>query len=293
MNRIFTLIGLFFLSGIFLASAQSIPNSGFETWTNVNLAANWKSNNKTNLSPNLNYVRQSADMHSGSFAAEIISSAADWSGSAAIISGILTVGAVDIYTQTISGGLPINSKPTDLHGWYKYTAGNGAENMRVTVIMTKWTGTSRLTLFNGSFNSPVGQSVNTYTQFTLPITYTPSTITPDTFNIVIKSSANGGNVATRLLVDDLAFTPATTGVEEMSEFIPTMWPNPANEKFNLNLNGEEYNILVTNLIGQNVFNATTSNEKISVNTSNLPTGIYYVNVSNKKRHYTMKLLISR
>ncbi len=293
MKRIFTLFGLFFLAGMFFASAQTVPNGGFETWTNVNITSSWKSNNKTNLTPNLNYIRQSTDKHSGTYAVEIISSAGDWSGSTGNISGLLTLGNVDINTQTVTGGIPISTKPLDLHGFYKYTAGNGAENMRVTLTITKWTGTSRITLFNGSFNSPAGQTVTTYTQFTIPITYSPPTIIPDSFNVVIKSSAVNPVIGTRLLIDDLAFTPSTVGVEEEAVFAPSMWPNPANENVFLNLNGEEYDITVSNMIGQNVLSSKTNKEVVSIETNQLPVGIYYVNAENKAHRYTMKLLINR
>jgi hypothetical protein len=285
MKRISTFFSLFLVAGMFAATAQTVPNAGFETWTNVNTATTWKSNNTT-----IYFLRQSTDKHGGTYAAEISSKA---NGSAGNLSGILTLGNVNITTQAVTGGYPIASKPTDLHGWYKYTAGNAADNMLITVTFTKWTGTSRLTLCNASFNSPVGQTIAAYTQFTIPLTYSPTTITPDSFNIVIKSSKTTAVVGTIALVDDLAFTPATSGFEEAEVFVPAMWPNPANEMVNLNLNGEVFDITVSNVIGQSVYSTRTNNEHVVIETNQLPTGLYYVNVENKNHHYTMKLLINR
>ena len=285
MKRFSTFLSLFFIAGMFAATAQTIPNSGFENWSNVNTAGAWNSNNTT-----VYFLRQSTDAHSGTYAAEISTKA---NGSAGNLSGILTLGTVNITTQSVTGGRPISSKPTDLHGWYKYTAGNGSDNMVVTVTMTKWTGTSRITLCNASFNSTAGQTVSTYTQFTIPLAYSPAGFTPDTFNIVVKSSKTTAVLNSIALVDDLAFTPATTGLKEVSSFKPDIWPNPANERIFLKLNGEEYNINIANMIGENVYSTMTRNEDLSIGVDHLPVGIYFVNVNNKEHQHTMKLLINR
>jgi hypothetical protein len=288
MKKLSTFFGLFLMTGICYLSAQTVPNNGFESWTNVTTVNTWKSNSNS-----VNYIRQSTDKRSGNYAAQIVSSAADLSGSAGNISGILTLGNVNLTTQSVSGGIPISSKPTEFHGYYKYTAGNGGENMIVTVTMTKWTGSSRLTLANQTFASPVGQSITTYTLFSVPLTYNPTTITPDTFNITFRSSqASSAVLGTMLLIDDLAFTTATE-VAESNTFMPSMWPNPANENVFINLNGEEYDITVINMIGQTVLLSKTNKEVTSIETSNLPIGIYYVNAENNLHKYSLKLLINR
>ena len=284
MKRISTFFGLFFIVGMLASTAQTIPNNGFETWPTINSATSWNSNNTT-----IFFLRQSTDKHGGTYAAEISTKA---NGSAGNLSGILTLGNVNTGTQIVTGGYPISSKPTDLHGWYKYTAGNGMDNMVITVTMTKWTGTSHITLTNASFNSTAGQTVSTYTQFTIPLTYSPAGFIPDTFNIIIKSSKTTAVLGSIALVDDLAFT-GTTGVEEVSSFMPALWPNPASDRIFLKLNGEEYNINIVNLIGKDVYSSVTRDEEVSVSTDQLPVGVYFVNVYNKERQHTMKLLINR
>lgn len=287
MKKIFTILSFSFLICMFSynSMAQTIPNSGFENWTNVNAANGWKSNNTTMVF----FLRQSTSSHSGTYAAEISSKA---NGSAGNLSGILTLGTINAATQTVSGGFPISSKPTDLHGFYKYTAGNGADQMTINVVMTKWSGTTRLTLANATFTSVAGQTVSAYTQFTIPLTYNPTTITPDTFNIIIKSSKTTAVVGTIAWVDDLAFTTAT-GIEETSTFKPSMWPNPAKENVNFNLDGEQYNISISNIIGQTVATTKTNDKLFNLNTMDLPNGIYNVNLESKTNSYSLKLIISK
>lgn len=285
MKKIFTLVSFSLLVCVFSfnSEAQTIPNNGFETWTNVNTAGSWKSNNTT-----VYFLRQSTDKHGGTYAAEISSKA---NGSAGNLSGILTLGNVNTTTQAVTGGIGISSQPINLHGYYKYTAGNGAEQMTITVNMTKWTGTTRLTLFNGAFTSAAGVTVSTYTLFTIPITYSPN-IVPDTFNIIVKSSKTTAVVGTVSLVDDLAFT-SSSGIEESVFFKPSIYPNPATDKVFFDLNGEEFDINITNMIGKTVYSATTSDKSFAVETSQLPVGMYLVNVQNNTFKHTMKLMVTK
>jgi hypothetical protein len=286
MKKIFTLLSFSFVVCLFSfdSNAQTIPNSGFETWTNVNTANTWKSNNTSTVF----FLRQSTDKHTGTYAAEVSTKA----GSAGNLSGILTLGTINSTTQSVTGGLPISSKPTDLHGYYKYTAGNGAEQMEITVKMTKRVGSTLTTLATGVFSTVAGQSTSTYTLFTIPLTYNPTTIIPDTFNITVKSSKTTAVVGSIALIDDLAFTTAT-GVEESIFFEPKMWPNPANSNVNFNLNGEEYDINIVNMLGQTVASARTHNELFTIETGQLPIGFYSVNIESKTQRYTMRLLVSR
>ena len=288
MKKIFTLVSCLFLTGMFTVNiqAQTIPNNGFESWSGTNIATSWKSNNTATVF----FLRQSTDKHSGTYAAQILTLA---NGSAGNLSGILTLGTVNFTTpQTVTGGIPISSKPTDLHGYYKYTAGSGADNASITVTMTKWLGSSHITLASASFTTTLGTSTTTYTLFTIPITYSPNTIIPDTFNITCKSSQTTAVIGSILLVDDLAFT-TSTGIDEPINFEPSMFPNPANDKLFLNLSGEDYNITITNMIGQPVVSASTKKKSYIVETSQLPVGLYIVNFESKSHHFTKKLLVNR
>lgn len=286
MKTFFTLFCCSFLFGMFALTtqAQTIPNNGFETWTNVNTAGSWKSNNTTYL-----YLRQSTDKHGGTYAAEISTL---YAGSAGNLSGIITLGNVNVTTQVVTGGIPISVKPTDLHGYYKYTAGSGSDRTSINVTFTKWTGSSRITLANATFTSVLGQTVSTYTLFTIPITYSPTTIIPDTFNIICKSSQSTPIVGSKLLVDDLAFTVGT-GIEVKLDYEPTVYPNPVNDRVFFSLDGKEYNINITNMVGQTVLSANTSEQSFSLETSQLPVGYYNVTIDSKTHHFTKKLLVSR
>ena len=165
------------------------------------------------------------------------------------------------------------------------------DNMSVTLRVTKWNGSARQTLFSNTFTSTAGATITTFTLFSMPITYSPSTIVPDSFNITIKSSASTANKGSYLWIDDLAFT-SNTGIEEPVEFSPKVLPNPANDNLFVRLNGEEFEINMYNLSGQRVISERTNERNITLNVSTLPEGVYMINVFNDTYRYTDKIIIN-
>ena len=102
--------------GFTAVQSQTITNGTFETWTDTIHPTNWNTNNNI-----VNYVRQSVTRHLGNYSALLVTSAADHSGSSGDLSGILTNGTVNVNTQAVTLGRPINGKPSEFHGYYKYT----------------------------------------------------------------------------------------------------------------------------------------------------------------------------
>ncbi|MBO4504763.1 MAG: T9SS type A sorting domain-containing protein [Bacteroidales bacterium] len=84
---------------------------------------------------------------------------------------------------------------------------------------------------------------------------------------------------------------AIVGVEEMEKENISVYPNPATNKFTVNLAGsEKANIELFNLVGQRVYNSTAT-EKAEVNVSNLRAGIYMLKVSQNGKVYTSKVVV--
>lgn len=273
--------------GFTAIQAQTITNGTFETWTDTIHPTNWNTNNNI-----VNYVRQSVTHHLGNYSALLVTSAADHSGSSGDLSGILTLGKVDVNTQNVTLGKPLSGKPSEFHGYYKYTPKSGStDNMSITLRITKWNGSARQTLFSNTFSSTAGATITTFTLFSMPITYSPSTAVPDSFNIIIKSSASTANRGSYLWVDDLAFT-ANTGIEEPIEFRPGVMPNPASDHLFVRLNGEEFDINMYNIAGQKVLSERTSEKYVTLNISSIPEGVYMVTVNNDNYKYTTKIIVN-
>ena len=73
-----------------------------------------------------------------------------------------------------------------------------------------------------------------------------------------------------------------------------VYPNPANEILNINLqNNNIENCIITNALGQTVYNSANeinANHKIQLNISNLRAGVYFVKVRSGNGSYTAKFV---
>ncbi|MBK9321269.1 MAG: T9SS type A sorting domain-containing protein [Bacteroidetes bacterium] len=74
-----------------------------------------------------------------------------------------------------------------------------------------------------------------------------------------------------------------------------MYPNPANNVLNIDLNGrpEQENIITLfNAYGQIVFSTRVyTSEKVSINISHLPSGMYLAQLESKEGRSTRKFIV--
>lgn len=275
---------LFIIAVVFgytAVQSQTIPNGTFESWSDTIHATSWNNNNSTSA----HYVRRSTSVHGGSWAALLVTTPI---GSSGDLSGILTLGTINLSTQVVTRGKPLSGKPTEFHGYYKYTPGNASDKMSIALSITKWNSGTRQTLFSNTFTA--GTAAN-YTLFSMPITYSPYTAIPDSFNIIVKSSATNVYRGSHLWVDDFAFT-SNVGIEEPLEFSPQVMPNPANENLFVKLNGEEFEISIYNISGQRLLSERTNEKFVTLNISQIPQGVYIVNVIGDNYKYSSKVIIN-
>lgn len=206
-----TLLLLLALLPFFSATAQNVPNGGFEDWENLAGGiyaepTGWASLNILALIAAPQTITQSGDAAQGSFAAKLETKS--FFGN--LIPGLLYLGDFDIALglNGVKPGVPFaGGRPDKFTGVYKYSpvAGDSAvvfaqlwrfnpqTNKRDTIA-------EAAAAFNGA--------VNTYTPFELDFTYY-STLQPDTVYVVLVSSGAGasgqGQVGSTLFVDDVAF----------------------------------------------------------------------------------------
>ena len=106
------------------ATAQTIPNNGFETWINhghYDDPQYWDTPNQEVclfLFLYTTVVSKSTDYQSGNFSAKLETKQLPVVG--VVVPGVITLGNLTInivnQTYTISGGVPINDMPTHLKG---------------------------------------------------------------------------------------------------------------------------------------------------------------------------------
>jgi PKD repeat protein len=87
--------------------------------------------------------------------------------------------------------------------------------------------------------------------------------------------------------------PATTAVLTPidANAMVHIFPNPANDYLNIEHNFDgEVNLSVYNLVGVNVMNTLETNQSIRLNTSDLASGVYILNISHKNGRKTMKFV---
>lgn len=197
------------------------------------------------------------------------------------VPGILSLGEVVIdianQTGTVEGGVPINTQPTILNGYYKYEPAVGDQGI-IGVGLTRWNGTSRDTLSTDyiSFNT----QVSSWQEFSIPINYQIWAM-PDTINIMVFSSniISGSPIAgSTLWVDNLSLGYGPTSVNHFSDEEDKLFVL-ANNGSNIQLGnvpeeGGQLRIIDINgtvLCNEQVASGSTLKE---INMSGMPRGIY-------------------
>ncbi len=266
-------------------SQTTIPNAGFENWTNANTAVSWNSVSLLTLFS----LSRSTDSHSGTYAAQMKSQTIlSYS-----IPGITALGNINLTTQQVSGGTPFVGKPAIFKGFYKYTP-VGNDSMLIAIILTKTTSGVRDTVGGGIFTNK--NAVNTYTEFNIPLLYNQSVSgDPDTMNIVLLSSAvyPGGN-GTTLLVDDLSLYYSTDIEKNQSDFDIKIFPNPANDILTVyckNNNANSNQIIIYNIAGQEVYKNSFNASQFKISIADFMEGVYFVKIFNDRNHKIQKLIV--
>ncbi|MCX7862676.1 MAG: T9SS type A sorting domain-containing protein [Bacteroidales bacterium] len=282
------LLSAMFLVVVNLSFAQpAIPNGGFENWTDTITPQSWGTSNL-----NLGFftyagVTRTTDKYTGTYAMKLKTISIPMVG---MMPAIATTGTFNMMVG-ITGGVPTGGiKPIGFNGAFKYTSVNG-DTMAIFVILTRWNGTTRDTLGYGGIAT--NQSVNNYTTFNQPIQYDIPNQIPDTFNIILASSA--GYVAqenSTLFVDNLSFIASSGEVIPLSAMMQRVYPNPSNGKFTIALGDEEnYQIRIYNLLGQIVWEASNIFMQTEVNMEGMPKGLYLIEIDNGQYKRTHRITI--
>lgn len=274
-------------------SQNTIPNAGFENWSDENNATDWYGLSIDLIVYQLYTFSQSPDAHVGSYAAKVETIDATLVN----LPGIACLSPIsfDLMAGGIvfgSAGTPINVRPTSITGNLKYNQ-MGSDTAAIIVVLTKWnTGTSQRDTV-GYFGTLINSPSASYVPFNISINVSQ---TPDSMNIMLVSS--GGyepQVGSQLFVDnlDMTFLP-NTGIETPSLFSLEFYPNPATDEvlFSLPESGNSV-IAIYDSTGKLIRTERQFDQVFYIDVRNLQQGIYQIVLMQNNNTYTHKILVLR
>ncbi len=260
------------------AIGQTIPNAGFETWV---ASGPFLAPDGWAVSPG---VIKSTDAHSGSYALQCkLDTFTNPSTSvldtitATAYTGAQTMGP-PVPGSNI-GGYAFTSRPDSLTGYYKYQKAPN-DSFRISVLLCKKNTVTggRDTIASALFTS--GTAISTYTRFSMPLQYVRA-LTPDTavIQVLTANPQAPKHLGTSIWVDDLAFvTNPPAGVDNLTEVItkPLIYPNPFCDVLAVTpgSNAAILSMVLSNSVGSII--AHTKDK--TLNTSDLPCGVYFVTI---------------
>ncbi len=298
---------LVFIGNCSFSFSQIIPNSGFENWItntetphNYLVPTNWITMDMVDNFSNPAYtgssVIRTAQSHTGAYAVLMQRG----TGGGDTVSGSLF--SCNSIANFIAGGghfgFPFTTRPATFTGWYKFT--NVGDLVGLQFTLTKWNTftNKRDTLAKNSFFGL--SNVASYTQLSIPLTYSLN-VFPDSASIIVAMGSMGGgtmHAGTQFFLDDLAASGSVPfGIEQygQDESI-SLYPNPSAGILNIELKTKEEaaEVNIMNYIGEEVFRTSNLVPRTSqIDISSLPEGIYFVKIKTTEGIVTKKIVVQR
>jgi len=201
MRAKFTLLTLM-VAALFTASAQQIPNGGFESWSSAVSPASWTSiEDLLGLSTNIFTYKDSVDFVQGAASLKLVSDSLSLEPQAGVIGGIISLGTGALVGNSISfHGVPFTSRPDTLEFEYQLTS-PGTDTAVIEIILTK-----------GGVTQVLGAEfllteTNVWSPVNIPLAqfYDTAGVLPDTLIIQFQSSHKAPVKGTTLHVDAMRF----------------------------------------------------------------------------------------
>lgn len=280
-----------------IGASQPFPNQSFENWTDVSVEEpdNWNTLNLFSLLGGPISVTKSTDAHGGNFAARVETIDIDGDTLGFLFNG-------DLAEDGPHGGMAVNANPKKLNGFYKYTP-TGLDTALAGLVAYSYNSTLDSLI---PVDSALVQLTSTagYTSFEVSLTY--NGFPPiDTLGILFSASnaLEEGfyqGVGSVLLLDDLSLEYFPASVEEVDNSLPiAIYPNPVKSVLYLqygniqeSISLDIYNLLGARITGKRI-DTNGIGSTISINTTDLPNGIYIYKVSVGNRIKTGKIEVTR
>ncbi len=278
-------------------SVAQIPNSGFESWTNMGTYSNpdgWGTMNNTTAIASVFTATKGTPGNPGTAYLMLTSQTVG----AAVVNGIAVSGKLDSITMQPISGFAFNQRPQKFTGKWQHMI-YGSSQGSISVKLTKWNiGTnSRETV--ATANQALSGMAMSWAAFTINFTYLTGNA-PDTCIIVLKASGSSPTVDDYLWVDNLAFTGVVAGIENQKNFLNNIliYPNPSSKNIIVNLNlktAEETTFDLLDLTGKIISSKTETlpqgESTQTIDISGIAKGSYLLKVNTKMGTETRKVIV--
>jgi len=267
-----------------------IPNPGFEDWTGGD-PDGWLT---TNFPPILVNVTQSNNSHSG-----------NWAVKGEVVDFMFPIPPYLNTGSQTSPGFPVDQKINRVGGYYQFNP-VGGDHLLITAFIGITTPGDTTIIGSGAI--AIGNTVSTYTQFSLDINYI-SEESPNWGNITITiidtSESTSGHIGSTMLIDDLDIIVGVEDSEDniiVEEFtLEQNYPNPFNPITKIKYQIPELSfvsIKVYDVLGNEI--TTLVNEErpagtyeLTWNATNLPSGVYFYRLQAGFFVETKKMVLLR
>lgn len=271
-KKIFTIaIALMFTAVI--SKAQSIPNEGFETWTNMGtygMPDSWSTLNQMTSSAGT-FTAQSGAGNVGTYCLKLTSRNVTGMG---VMPGVATSGTLNQTTFQPINGFAYNMRSANLTGKWQHMI-SGSSQGYVDVQLTRWDAGMNMRMPVATGHLTLSGMAMSWASFTVPLTYSDQTNAPDSCMITLSASGTAPTDGDYLWVDALAFTGtvAPLAINDINLTENSVYPNPVTCSLNIKNNQGANEICIFDMTGKMVFCNKEENLK-SVNVSELPIGNY-------------------
>ena len=277
--KVFTISFLFlFAAGMLLAQNDTIPNPGFESWTYnpspvYNTPDQWTTLNP--LTSALNVItcyKDSSVVHSGHYSIQLVTKSV--AGHTA--PGLVTTGTVNAGSGNISGGIPINSRPVALQGWFEY-APSGSDSAQMSIVLTKWDAAGDSEILVGYADYYAGSAVNSWTQFGTTVTYLSNAVPDTVLLLFFASGSSNPQVGSKLWLDDLSYSYYPLDIAKTQNTTINVYPNPASSQIIFDNQSSKAQTLNLYAASGQVVKSVALNEGINtIDVKNLAAGYYII-----------------
>jgi hypothetical protein len=231
--------------------AQTIPNSGFETWENIGgwyfNPENWETNNSQIMTP----VLQETNSYSGNYSLTINHNFSARTGYA-------------------KSRFPFNVNAVAIKAYVKCEI---STRDKVSVLVNAYLN-QQLT-GDGMWTS--SNSISEWTLITIPITQKSSEA--DSLEIQIFG---GDSLQTSISVDEISYD-LISGINTHTSPVYTLYPNPFSEKLRYEISGPEENQMIlfeiTDVYGRTIARVDKYTNQGELNFPDIPAGIYIVKIT--------------
>jgi hypothetical protein len=296
MKKFISLWAAILCTPVFLF-AQSIPNSGFESWSNpngYNVPEGWSTFNDITSNLSIYTCTKGTPGSPGASYIKLTSKSVPGLG---VVSGLAVSGDANLSGDQIIAGFPCIVQPTALTGKWQYMGATSSDIGFISVVFTKWDADMNMrdTIGEGMVN--LNGMVMNWANFNIPVSF-ETTELPDSCTIQMSSSGSNPVADSYLYVDNLNFSGVIVGVEDLTlKDEVSLFPNPCTDALTVALEASisESNPKISMLdeAGKTVWISNCPiSDKVIIPTKHLPSGVYFLRIISDKKIIHSKIIKS-